>query len=214
MPYPRNSIGIAYDHDFWFHLCKMMLSPGVFFIFSKSWFSGLLGGGGKGQKNDPKWEKFCLSRSISQEPYIIWFSFMVLMFKMIISPRVLFSFSKLDFPGCYRVKGQKMAQNDKKFYLSHLLSQAPYIVWLLFMVHKCKMVIYLPVFFFIFSKFWVFGCQEGQRTKMVPNDKKLCLLHLMPSFMVHKDSISRCFLYLFQISIFGFNSGLKEQKMP
>ena len=35
MPYPRNSIGIAYDHDFWFHLCKMMLSPGVFFHFFK-----------------------------------------------------------------------------------------------------------------------------------------------------------------------------------
>ena len=107
MPYPRNSIGIAYDHDFWFHLCKMMLSPGVFFIFSKSWFSGLLGGGGKGQKNDAKWEKFCLSRSISQEPYIIWFSFMVLMFKMIISPRVLFSFSKLWFSGLLQGKRAK-----------------------------------------------------------------------------------------------------------
>ena len=36
----------------WFliHLCKMMISPASFFIFSKFWFFGFLGGRVKGQK--------------------------------------------------------------------------------------------------------------------------------------------------------------------
>ena len=38
--YIRSSI--AYDHDFFIHLCKMMISPGVFFILSKIWLFGLL----------------------------------------------------------------------------------------------------------------------------------------------------------------------------
>ena len=67
-----------------------MISTGFVFIFSKLWFFGSLGGGIKRQKittqND---KKFCLSRSVSQEPYIIWLSFMVHLCKMI-SPGVLF----------------------------------------------------------------------------------------------------------------------------
>ena len=43
----------------WFSLkvlmCKMIISPGVCFIFSKRWFSGLLDG--KRAKNSPKWQK-------------------------------------------------------------------------------------------------------------------------------------------------------------
>ena len=41
------------------HMCKMIISLGVFFIFSKFWFFGLLGG--KMAKNGPKWQKnsFC-----------------------------------------------------------------------------------------------------------------------------------------------------------
>ena len=83
----------------------MRISPGVFFIFSKFWFFGLLGGrrgGGGGSvkvqkavQNDKKFcplhsifeepydKKLCLSCSISQEPYIIGLSFMVQMCKMI-----------------------------------------------------------------------------------------------------------------------------------
>ena len=37
------------------HVCKMIISPGVFFSFLKKfWFLGLLGG--KRTKNSPKWE--------------------------------------------------------------------------------------------------------------------------------------------------------------
>ena len=85
-------------------LCKKIISPGGFFTFSKFWFSGLLGGWKckkwskmranyvfhapylRNHKNSSKWQKFCLSCSISQEPYIIWSRFVVLKFKMIISP--------------------------------------------------------------------------------------------------------------------------------
>ena len=40
-------------------MCKITISPGIFFIFSKFWFFGLLvgEGGGKGNKWSPKWEK-------------------------------------------------------------------------------------------------------------------------------------------------------------
>ena len=49
-------------------------------------------------------KKFCPSPSISQEPYIIWLSFMVHMCKMIISLGVLFIFSNVDFLGCKRAE--------------------------------------------------------------------------------------------------------------
>ena len=43
------------------------------------------------------------------------------------------------------VKRTKMAQNDKNFCLSHSVSQEPYIKWLWFLAHMCKMMI-SPVF--------------------------------------------------------------------
>ena len=53
------------------------------------------------------------------------------------------------------VKGEKMTDNDKKLCPLHSMSQEPYIIWLSFLVHICKMVISPSVFFFvIFSKFW------------------------------------------------------------
>ena len=50
---------------------------------------------------------------------------------------------------CHFLKGQKTVHNDKKFCLSHSISQEPYIIWLWFLVHMCKMMI-SPVNFFIF----------------------------------------------------------------
>ena len=68
-----------------------------FFIFSKFWFFGLLGGvkGRKTIEND----KIFLLHSISQEPCIIWLSFMVHICKMIISSGVFFIFQNFDFLG-------------------------------------------------------------------------------------------------------------------
>ena len=114
-----------------------------------------------------------------------------------ISLDIFFIFSKFLIFQVVRkgggILGQKMFQNEKKFYLLHSISQEPYIIWLSCMVHICKMVISPGVFFF-FSKFWffrLFGGLKGQKT--VQNDKNLCLSHSISqepciiwlSFMVH-----------------------------
>ena len=89
------------QHSVWsfsVHYCKIMISPGIFFVFVKFWFFGLLAGkGGKRTKNGPKRQKI-LSRSISQEPYVIWLLFMVHICKMIFSG-AFFIFSKFLFSG-------------------------------------------------------------------------------------------------------------------
>ena len=74
--------------------------------------------GVKWQKTVQNDKKFCLSCSICQEQYIIWFSFMGHMWKMIISADVLFHFLKILILGIVRgVKGQKTFQRDKNFCL-------------------------------------------------------------------------------------------------
>ena len=113
VPYLRNSIPLW----LWFlvHFCQMMISPGVCFfsLFQNVGFRVVRKI--KGWKTTQNDKKFCLSHYISQEPYIIWFSFMVHMYKMIISPCVFFIFSKfLIFWIVRGVKGQQMVQNDKK----------------------------------------------------------------------------------------------------
>ena len=102
-------------------------------------------------------KKFCLSPSISQETYIIWLSSVVLKCKMMISVGFFFFhfFKILIFQVDCKVKGQRMAQSDKKLFLSHSLSQEPYLIWLWFLVHMRKMMI-SPEVFFTFSKFWFF----------------------------------------------------------
>ena len=94
---------------------------------------------------------FCLSRLIFQEPYIIWSSFMVHMCKKIISPCMFFIFSKFWFSGSLVGKRAKKAQNDEKFWLSHSVSQEPYVIWLWFLV-QCVKWWYLQQLAF-FSKF-------------------------------------------------------------
>ena len=87
--------------------------------------------------------------SISQESYIIWFLFIVLMCKMIISPGVFFHYFKILI--FWVVKVQKMTQNDKK--ISHYISQELYLIWLWFLVYMCIMMI-SPAFFFFFFHFF------------------------------------------------------------
>ena len=86
--------------------------------------------------------------------------------KMIISLGIFFIFSKLwYFWVVSRVKRQKMTQNNKKLYLSHSISQEAYIIWLWFVVHKCKWY-YLQMIFLIFSNiliFWVVSRIKGQK---------------------------------------------------
>ena len=140
----------------------------------------------KEQKTFQKDKRFCPLHSISQEPYIIWLSFVVYICKMIIAPGFLFIFSKFWF--CRFLMG-KRTKNDlkrQKICQFHSISQKPYIIWLSCMVHFCKMTISPGVFFFVcfFSisqnvfTFWVVR-REGRGVKgqkMVQGDRKFCLL--------------------------------------
>ena len=119
-------------------------------------------------------KKSCLLHFISQKLYIIWFSFMLHLCKMLKSP----AFSKFWFSG---LSGGERAK--KKICRDlYLRSQEPWIIWSSFVVHKCKMMIYPVCFFFlvvvVFHSlkiliFWVDSGVEGQ--KVAQNDKKLCL---------------------------------------
>ena len=151
-------------------------------------------------------KKFCLSCSISQETYLIWLSFMVHMCK----------FSKIFiFQVVREVNRQKTVQNDKKFSLSRSISQEPYIMWLSFLVHLCKIMISQGLFFIFFEVFLFRAVRvvKGQKwQKMVQNDNKFCLLHLISqeryitwlSFMVNicKMIISPVVFLIF--SVFWF----------
>ena len=87
---------------------------------------------------------------------------------MIISRGASFNFKILFFRVVMRLIRQKMAQNDKKFCLSHSLSQEPYIIWLWFLVHMCKMMI-SAANFFILQNFYFWSFLGGKRAK---NDLK------------------------------------------
>ena len=93
----------------------MTISPGIFFIFSKFWFSGFLGWVGVNeQKMVQNEKKFCLLHSISQESYTIPFPFIVHLGK-IISPCFFYISSKFWFSGLLgRHKGKKQSKMRKK----------------------------------------------------------------------------------------------------
>ena len=90
-----------------------------------------------------------------------------------------FSYLKiLDFRGCQGVKGQKIAQNEKKkSYIRHAPYQEQYSIWSWVLLH---ILIFLVV-------------NEVKGPKMVQNDKRLCTSSsfsqepyiIWLSFMVH-----------------------------
>ena len=110
---------------------------------------------------------FCLPCSISQEPCIIWLSFVVHMCKMMISPGVFFfHFLKiLIFLVVSGVKGQKMALNDKNVCPSHSISHEPYLIWLWFLVHICKIIVSSNFFHFFKILIFVFFRGRGRGVK-------------------------------------------------
>ena len=103
------------------------------------------------------------------------------------------------------------------------ISQEPYIIWLSFIVHMCKIIVSVGIFF-IFSKFLFFGCaREVKVEKMVQNDKKILSVVLSISGTIHhmiviyitpvqNDNISGQFFYFFKILIFWVVREVKGQK--
>ena len=91
----------SYDLHLWYTCTyERIISQGVFFVFFKILIFRIIRV--KGWKKDKKWpnyKKFCLSHSVSQEPYIIWLWFLVHMCKMMISPANFFIFQNFDFWG-------------------------------------------------------------------------------------------------------------------
>ena len=91
---------------FWFlvHMCKMITSPGTFFIFS-FYFPGCWGD--KMQKLAQMTKHF-----VPLTPYLrTWLRFLVHMCKMMIFPELFFHFFKILIFGVFiGVRGQKMTQ--------------------------------------------------------------------------------------------------------
>ena len=91
---------ISYDLHIWYPcMYKRIISLGIFFHFFQNFvFRDHQVGEVKGQKNGPKWQKFCVSLCISGTTHymiVIW----VHMYKMTISPANFFIFQNFDFWG-------------------------------------------------------------------------------------------------------------------
>ena len=147
------------------HLSKMIQSPGFFHFFKVLIFCVY---NVKVQKTVQNDKKFCLSRSRSQEAYIIWLSFMVHMCEMLISLGDFFQYFKILIFWVVRgVKGQNGPRWQK------ILSVAPYISGVIYhdlhLWYTCmyKRMLSLGIFF-IFSKFWFSGSLGGERAKNAP----------------------------------------------
>ena len=150
-------------------MVQVIISPGIFFfILSKLWFSRFLAGGRKGKKYSPNNSVHCtlyLRNHKTSYDCHLWYT------RVRWWLQAFSFFQNFDFS----VKGQKMVQNEKRFCLLYSISQEPYIIWLSFVVDKCKMII-SPVFFLYFFKilvFWFVSGIKGQ--KMTQNDTKLCV---------------------------------------
>ena len=147
-----------------------MIPPGVFFNFSFSfWFFRLLGWE-KG-KNSPKWEKIIsVALYVSRSIHHMIFIYGTHVQNDNIYRHYFCFFKILIFWVVRGVKGQKMVQN-KKTCLPCPISQETYILFS-FMVHMCKMIISMDIFF-IFFKILIFQIVSGKRAKNSPKWEKI-----------------------------------------
>ena len=171
--------------------------------------------------------KNCLSRSISQEPYIIWLSFMVQICKMIICQGVFFSVKILIFQVVKGWKGNKWPEMSK-IYVCCTLYCRSHISYDLHLLYTCmyKRII-SPGIFFIFFKILIFKVISGggKRAKNGPEWQKVfvCLtLYLRNHTSYDCDFWCTCFklmmppanFFIFQNFDFWVFSGDKGQKWP
>ena len=132
-----------------------MIYPGVFFIYLNFLFFGLLRGVKRQKIAQNEIQQLHLSCTISQEQYSLWSWVLVHLCKLIISAGV-FIFLIFSFFG---LLGQKNGQKNgprwqKKICLLELIFQEPYLIWLWFMVHLCKMMMSLAFFSSFFLSFF------------------------------------------------------------
>ena len=145
------------------HMCRMIVSPGFFLHFSQI-LVFRVNSGVKGQKWH-KMTKNCLSHSISQEAYIVWWWFLVHMCKMMTSPDAFFIFEKFDFLFCEGgLKGKKWPKMAENFVSLHISGTILYMIGFWYTCVKW----WYPAIFFIFSKFWFFGVLEEIKGKNGP----------------------------------------------
>ena len=95
-------------------------------------------------------KKICPFCFMSQEPYIIWFSFVVHKYKIMISPGVFFHFFKIF---------QILVKNYKKLCALCLISQESCIIY------DCHLEYTRVKWLFLKWKFWFFQLLEGAKGK-------------------------------------------------
>ena len=133
-------------------------------------------------------KKFSLVEFISQEPYIIWLSFIVHFCKMMISPGVFFFLHFFKILILWVVRGCKWAKNDPKWeqilsvvvHISGIIHHMIFIMVLMF-----KMII--PRSFFYFLKiliFWVVGRVQGQKWPKMARNSVFCT-YIIWSWTIH-----------------------------
>ena len=135
-----------------------MLSPGAFFQLCQIFiFWAVRGVKGQNMAKDDKKKSVCCSWYVRNH-----ISYDCHLWCTCVNDNTswsFFHFFKISiFWIAIGIKGQKIAQNDKKSCLSCLYSRN-HTSWLSFVVHKCNDNIFRHSF--IFSKFWSFGLLGG-----------------------------------------------------
>ena len=157
--YLKNSI--TYNHDFWCTCVRWCMSRCFFPFFLKFLFFGLLRGWKV--KNLPKIKYNSYNRhapypknSIAYD-HEFWYTCVKWWYLQVF---FFFFFYIFIFWAVRGVKGQKWPKMTKKICLLQLISQEPYIIWLWFMVHLCKIMMALAFFFLLsfFQNFNSLGC--------------------------------------------------------
>ena len=133
----------------------------------------------EGQKTVQNDKKFCLSCSISQEPYIIWLSFMLEMCKLMISPGVFF-FSMLKYWFSRLSRGWM----GKKWPKMTKISGTICCMILIYGTHMYKRII-SPGIFLFFLKILIFRIIIGKRAKSGWKWEKILSVSLCISGVVH-----------------------------
>ena len=130
------------------HMCKRIMSPSGFYIFSKFWFSGSI-----------VWQKSkklpeMIRNYVCRTPYL---SKHTSYDRVFFCTRLKWWHLQIAFFRLSGGEGVKTAKSGPKWQkvLSHSVSQELYLIWLWVLVHMCKMMI-SPAIFLLFLKRLIF----------------------------------------------------------